>query len=88
LPTMTIESVGLTSLVQVGSNYYLGATGPELTYGGSAVVSGQFAPWAPIGAEQTASGFDFAWKVPGTDAYTVWSTDSSGHYLTNLTGIV
>src|SRR6185437_7215909 len=88
LPTTTIESAGATSLMQAGDNYFLGASGPELSYNGSPVVAGQFAPWVPIGAEQTASGFDFAWKTPGTDSYTVWSTDSSGHYLSNLTGIV
>ena len=51
-------------------------------------MADQFAPWVPIGAEQTASGFDFAWKTSGTDNYTVWSTDSTGHYLSNLTGIL
>ncbi|WP_442869154.1 hypothetical protein [Bradyrhizobium sp. CCBAU 45384] len=65
-----------------------GNSGRALKYGGAPVVGGQFAPWAPIAAEQTASGFDFAWKVPSGDAYTVWSTDASGNYITNLTGIV
>jgi serralysin len=36
-----------------------------------------------IGAEHTASGFDFAWKTPGEDNYTVW-TDANA----NLTRIV
>ena len=25
--------------------------------------------WAPIGAEQTASGYEVAWKVTGADQY-------------------
>src|SRR5439155_1300098 len=87
---VVIESFGSTSLTQVGSNYYFysGGSGPELKYGGAAVVAGQFAPWVPIGAEQTAGGYEFAWKMPGTDNYTVWNTDSSGNYITNVTGIV
>src|SRR5437762_3338557 len=79
-PTV-IESFGSTKLVQVGSNYFLdsssGGSGPELKYFGAPVVVGQFAPWVPIGAEQTASGYEFAWKA--SDNYTVWSTDSSGN---------
>ncbi|KYG24590.1 protease, partial [Bradyrhizobium sp. AT1] len=88
IPSTTIEAFGATSLTQIGSNYYLGSSGPILKYNGVAVTSGQFSPWVPIGAEQTASGFDFAWKTPGADNYTVWSTDANGNYLTNLTQIV
>jgi hypothetical protein len=55
--TTVIESFGSTSLVQLGSNYFLdpvsGGTGVELTYNGSPVLagSGQFSGWRPIGAE-------------------------------------
>ena len=82
--TTVIESFGSTSLVEVGTNFYLdnsAGAGPELKYGGAAVVAGQFGTWTPIGAEQTASGYDVAWKNAGTDQYTVWTTDSSGNYL-------
>ena len=86
-----IESFGSTSLVQVGSNYYLDSissgTGPELKYGGAAVVAGQSGAWMPIGAEQTAGGYEVAWKVTGADQYAVWTTDSSGNYVSS-TGIV
>jgi hypothetical protein len=90
LLTTVIESNGSTSLTEVGNQFYLysGGVGPALTYGGAAVVAGQYGAWAPIAAEQTASGYEVAWKLAGADQYTVWSTDSSGNYLTNVIGIV
>ena len=48
---------------------------------GAPVVAGQFGGWTPIGAEQTASGYEVAWKTPGADQYTVWNTDSNGNYV-------
>jgi serralysin len=88
--TTVIESFGSTSLTQVGNNYYLDSistgTGPELKFGGTAVVTGQFGTIAPIGAEQTGSGYDVAWKLPGADQYIVWSMDSSGNYLSTISG--
>ena len=90
VPTVVIESFGSTSLVQVGSNYFLnpgaGGTGPELEFGGVPVVAGQYGSVTPIGAEQTASGYDVAWKVAGTNQFEVWSTDSSGNFVSNITG--
>ncbi|MBK3666941.1 hypothetical protein JJE66_37750, partial [Bradyrhizobium diazoefficiens] len=88
--TTVIESAGVTSLTQVGNNYFLyhSGSGPELMHDGAAVVTDQFPPWAPIGAEQTSTGYDIAWKTPGTDQYTIWSVDSSGNYVNNLTGLV
>jgi serralysin len=92
-PATVIEAFGSTELVQVGSNYFLdpvaGGTGPELKFGGSPVVTGEFTAagggtWTLIGAEQTAGGYEVAWKVAGADQYTVWNLDSSGNYLTNL----
>ena len=52
-------------------------------------MAGQFGSWTPIGAEQTATGYDVAWKVTGVDKYTVWFTDSNGNFISNagsLTG--
>ena len=43
-------------------------------------MAGQFGGWTPIGAEQTASGYQVAWKVPGADQYSVWTTDSNGNF--------
>src|SRR6516225_8160712 len=85
---VTIEKFGATSLVESGSNYFLypnGGSAIELSYGGAPVVDGQFdqfgGNWVPIGAEQTASGYEVAWKITGADQYTVWYTDNSGNYL-------
>ena len=84
-----IESFGSTSLVQVGSNFYFypvgGSSGPLFKYGGSAVTVGQY-PWSYIGAEQTASGYQVALRIQGTDQYTVWNTDSNGNFVSNGTG--
>jgi serralysin len=87
-PPVVIESFGVTSLVEVGNNFFLnpvaGGTGPELKYSGSAVTAGEFGTWTPIGAEQTATGYDVAWKDAGSGNYTVWSTDTSGNYTGNI----
>ena len=91
-PPTVIQTDGSTSLVQAGSNYFLygvGTTsGPELTYDGAAIVDGETAGWVPIGAVQTASGYDVAWEIPGANEYTVWSTNSSGAYTGPLIGFV
>ena len=83
--TTVIESAGSTSLVAVGTKFFLDSisTGsdPSLKYGGADVVAGQFGGWTPIGAEQTASGYQVAWKVPGADQYSVWTTDSNGNFI-------
>ena len=88
-PTV-IEAFGSTELVQVGSYYFLnpvaGGTGPELKINGIDVVAGQSGGWTPIGAEQTASGYEVAWKLAGANEYSVWATDSNGNYKSNLIG--
>ena len=89
VPVTTIESFGSTSLREVGNNFYLSSgSGPELKYAGAAVAAGQFGSWAPIGAEQTATGYEVAWKVVGADQYTVCQTDSSGNYVSNAFGAI
>ena len=83
LPTTIIESFGSTSLVEVGTNFFLrsisSGTGPELQYGGAAVVAGAYGAWAPIGTEQTASGYEVVWKFGSANQYLIWNTDSSGN---------
>jgi hypothetical protein len=93
LTSVVIQTDGSTSLAEVGSNYFLfaagGTSGPELQYFGAPMVigAGQFNGWAAIGAVQTSSGYDVAWKDVATDQYAVWTTDSSGNF-TGSTGAV
>ena len=85
----TVEISGATRLVGVGNQFFMrdsSGAGPSLKFGGAAVVGGEFGAWAPIGAEQTASGYDVAWKLTGADQYTVWGTDSNGNVVSNLAG--
>ena len=92
VPTTTIEALGSTSLVQVGSNYFLDSissgTGPALKLGGANFVSGQLGGWTPIGAEQTSTGYEVALKYAGADQYTIWDTDSNGNYVSSPIGVV
>ena len=85
VPGTVIELAGSTSLVAVSNHFFLDSisTGsdPSLKYGGADVVAGQFGGWTPIGAEQTASGYQVAWKVSGADQYSVWTTDSNGNFI-------
>jgi parallel beta-helix repeat protein len=84
-----IQTDGPTSLTEVANQYYLygsSGSGPSLKYNGANVTVGEFGAWTPIGAIQTASGYDVAWKNTGTGQYTVWSTDSNGNYKGFLTG--
>ena len=87
-----IEATGSTSLVEVGSNFYLnsissGSAGPSLKFGGADFVDGQFGAWAPIGAEKTATGYQVAWKDASTGLYTAWNTDNNGNYVSNVSGL-
>ena len=80
----TIKSSGTTSLLASGNTYLLqvGSGGAvQLTYGGQPVMPGEFGALTPIAAQQTASGFEVAWRIPGSDVYQVWNTDSAGNYL-------
>ena len=93
LTTTPIEALGSTKLVQGDSNYFLfpvgGSSGPALKISGAPVVAGQTFGWTPIGAEQTASGYEIAWKFDGAaHQYTVWYTDSGGNYLSSPIGVV
>jgi serralysin len=76
----------------VGNNFYLDSissgSGPELKFAGVAVVAGEYGDWAPIGAEQTLSGYEIAWKFGGADQYIIWTTDSTGNFTSNAIGAV
>ena len=81
----TIEALGATDLKQVADTYFTYAhgttSGPQLKMSGAAVTVGQFGAWTPIAAEQTASGYEVAWKNGGADQYIAWNLDGSGNYL-------
>ena len=75
--------------VEVGNQYYIynsSGSGVALTYAGAIVTAGKFGGWTPIAAVQTATGYDVAWKMTGSNEYTVWATNSSGNTVGNLTG--
>ena len=84
----TIEANGATSLIQVGTQYYLddstGAVPPSLKYLGADYAAGQFGAWTPIGAEKTATGYEIAWKSGSADLYTLWTADNNGNYISNI----
>jgi serralysin len=84
-----LQTDGTTELVQVGNDYFFEntstGTSVELQYDGAPVVVGQFAPWTPIGAIQTANGYEVALKFNGASYFSIWDTDSNGNYLSNTT---
>ena len=91
--TVVIESAGSTRLVMIADTYYLlqanSQLGPLLTYGGAAVTMGMFGAWTPIGAEQTANGYQVAWRgAAGSDQYQVWDVNSSGAFRSNYAGVM
>ena len=84
-PTV-IESNGSMSLLTDGTNYLLkpnGGTTVLLSYGGSPVTVGQFGGWTPVAATQTATGYEVALKLAGSDQFTMWNLDSNGAYLSS-----
>ncbi|WP_375304908.1 M10 family metallopeptidase C-terminal domain-containing protein [Bradyrhizobium sp. A11] len=88
-PPVTVEALGSTSVVRSGGNYYLEnistGTGPTLKYLGNAVNTANYSTWSVIAAEQVSGGgYDVVWKDSSTGHYSVWSTDSSGNFVTTL----
>ncbi|MFK4580273.1 M10 family metallopeptidase C-terminal domain-containing protein [Bradyrhizobium ottawaense] len=86
---VTVEAFGSTKTVLSGGNYYLtdisSGTGPVLKYAGATVIAANFGTWSVIAAEQVAGGgYDVVWKNSANAHYSVWSTDSSGNFLTTL----
>ena len=88
--TVVIQTDGTTALTEIANTYslYTSGAGPSLKYGGAAVTAGEFGTWTPVGAIQVSGGYDVAWKDASSGQYTVWSTDSSGNYLSNIIGVV
>nr|WP_283811272.1 hypothetical protein [Bradyrhizobium sp. AC87j1] len=72
-----------------GGNYYLAdistGTGPVLKYAGATVIAANFGTWSVTAAEQVSGGgYDVVWKNSANGHYSVWSTDSTGNFLTTL----
>ena len=96
VPSIVIQtdtnSYGSTTLVESGNEYYLhnnSGIGPVLEVFGSPIMVGGAGPgWAPIGAAETATGYDVAWQNTVYGVYTVWQTDSSGNYVSDTLGAV
>jgi autotransporter passenger strand-loop-strand repeat protein len=89
--TRSLQVYETPHLTEVGNHFFLygsgGSGGPSLKYAGADILAGQVGGWAPIGAVQTTIGFEVAWKLTGVDEYGVWTTDSSGNFISN-TGAV
>ena len=89
-PPTVIQTDGTTALTEAGTNYFLnptgGGTGPELKFGGSAIIAGQFgSSVTPIGAVLVSGGdYDIAWHDTSSGLFSVWSVDANGNYLSNL----
>jgi serralysin len=86
LVVSTVESRGSISLVESGGHYYLGGSGPSLKLGGTDFIAGQNGGWLPIGVETISGGYEVAWKLSGSDQYSVWKTDTNGNYSGQITG--
>ena len=86
------NAYGSITLLESGNEYFLhnsSGVGPVLQSGGAPVTDGsQGAGWEPFGAVETATGYDVAWKNTTSGLYTVWQTDSSGHFVANAVGAV
>ena len=52
------------------------------------MTAGQFGDATLLGAEQTPSGYQVAWKFGGEDNFLVWNLDSNGDYAGNATPVV
>jgi hypothetical protein len=79
-----IETNGTTSLVAVADQYALEdshGNGPHLTINGAPVVAGQLAPWAPVAAAQTSSGYVVAFQLG--NSFAIWNTDSNANYVSD-----
>ena len=60
-------------------------TKASLKFNGAIYTAGYFTGWSPISAEKTATGYQVAWKVTGTDQYGTWVTDNNGNYVSSTT---
>jgi hypothetical protein len=81
-----VESSGSTRLILASDNtiYLYNNGGSELALkNGGSTVTAQANGWTPIGAEQTATGYEVVWKYANNDQYSVWETDSNANYVSS-----
>jgi len=88
---ITIESFGVTRLVEVGNQFFLrdsGDAGPSVKFQGTPFTEGRFGAWTAIGAEQVAGGYQVALKFGAADQYTAWNLDGNGNFVSSALGAV
>ena len=88
-PSGTLQVDTSAHLTHVGNQYYLyngAGVGPSLKSDGTAITDSQLGSWSFIGAVQVGTGYEVALHLQGTDQYTVWSTDSNGNVLSDVSG--
>src|SRR5204862_5751679 len=52
-------------------------------------LNGYVAGWLTCGLELSAGGYEVAWKVTGSNTFSIWTTDSNGNFISStpaLTG--
>ena len=59
-----------------------------MKYVGTPWTAGEWGQWTPIGTEATATGYEVAFNLAGTNEYTVWNTDANGNLTSNPIGTV
>jgi len=89
-PINEVDQTGMTDVAIIGNNYFLyahnTATGPELTFAGTAVPVG-LGFGSVVGAEATAGGYEVVLYLgSNTDLYQAWNVDSSGKWVSTPLG--
>jgi hypothetical protein len=78
-------------LLLAGNDYLIQVKGQgavELSSGGLPMTVGDYGGWTAFAAQQTSTGYEVALRVPGTDEYGVWYTDSQGNAVSTPFGQV
>ena len=89
-PTV-LELSGTTSLLLDGNTYLIQTQGQgavQLSSGGAPMTVGDYGGWTAFAAQQTSTGYEVALRIPGSDAYGVWYTDSNGNAVSTPFGQV
>ena len=85
--TTVIEANGSTSLTEIANHFYLydnTGSGPSLKYAGADYVAGQLVRGRRLARNKRQAGMRLPGRSPAADQYTVWNTDSSGNYVSNI----